>query len=103
MFQPHTYTRTIALFDEFASAFKDADKVIMVEIYAAREKNINKVSSKLLADEIKREHPEKDVYYFETFEEVANFLFENTHEGDMVITMGAGDVYKIGEMVLAKR
>jgi len=43
------------------------------------------------------------VYYFETFEEVANFLFENTHEGDMVITMGAGDVYKIGEMVLEKR
>ena len=103
VFQPHTYTRTIALFDEFASAFKDADKVIMVEIYAAREKNINKVSSKLLTDEIKREHPEKDVYYFETFEEVANFLFENTHEGDMVITMGAGDVYKIGEMVLEKR
>lgn len=102
LFQPHTYTRTIALFNEFADSFEEADKVIMVEIYAAREKNINKISSKSLADEIKKKHPDKEVYYFKTFEEIVEFLRKNTEKNDLVMTMGAGDVYKIGEMFLEK-
>ena len=71
LFQPHTYTRTLALFDDFAEAFTDADVLILAEIYAAREKNIYKISSKELAEEIKRVHPEKKVYYMDTFEAVS--------------------------------
>ncbi len=100
LFQPHTYTRTLALFDEFAEAFTDADVLILAEIYAAREKNIYKISSKELAEEIRRVHPEKKVYYMDTFEDIANYVCRNAAEGDLVITMGAGDIYKVGEMII---
>ena len=100
LFQPHTYTRTLALMDEFADSFKDADKVVFAEIYAAREKNIYKVSSKALLDRVKERHPEKDAFYFDSFEKIADFVANNASEGDMIITMGAGDIYKVGEMIL---
>ncbi|QOX65584.1 UDP-N-acetylmuramate--L-alanine ligase [Anoxybacterium hadale] len=102
LFQPHTYTRTLALFDEFAESFDAADKIIMAEIYAAREKNIYKISSKELVNEIKRVQPEKDVYYFANFEEIASFVINNAQSGDLVITMGAGDIYKVAEIILEK-
>ncbi len=102
LFQPHTYTRTMALIDDFATAFKEADKVVLAEIYAAREKNIYKISSKNLMNRIKEEDPDKDVYFFKDFEEIANFVYNNAEEGDLVITMGAGDIYKVGEMILEK-
>lgn len=102
LFQPHTYTRTMALMDDFAQSFGDADKVVLAEIYAAREKNIYKVSSKTLMNKIKEKDPEKDVYFFKDFEEIANFVYNNAEEGDLVITMGAGDIYKVGEMILEK-
>ena len=102
LFQPHTYTRTLALFEEFAEAFAMADKVILAEIYAAREKNIYKISSKELVAEIKRIDPTKEVYFFEQFEEMANFVLNNSNPGDLVMTMGAGDIYKVAEMILAK-
>ena len=102
LFQPHTYTRTLALFDEFAESFEAADKIVMAEIYAAREKNIYKISSKELVNEIKRVNPEKDVYYFGNFEEIANFVINNAQSGDLVITMGAGDIYKVAEIILEK-
>lgn len=102
LFQPHTYTRTLALFDEFAESFDAADKVVMAEIYAAREKNIYKISSKELVNEIKRVDPNKEVYYFGNFEEIANFVINNAQSGDLVITMGAGDIYKVAEIILEK-
>lgn len=88
--------------DDFAQSFGDADKVVLAEIYAAREKNIYKVSSKTLMNKIKEKDPEKDVYFFKDFEEIANFVYNNAEEGDLVITMGAGDIYKVGEMILEK-
>lgn len=100
LFQPHTYTRTLALFDEFADSFGDADILILAEIYAAREKNIYKVSSKGLAEEVLKKHPEKEVYYMESFEEMAAYVKEHAAENDLVLTMGAGDIYKVGEMIL---
>ena len=100
LFQPHTYTRTLALFDEFADSFVDADILILAEIYAAREKNIYKVSSKGLAEEVLKKHPEKEVYYMESFEEMAAYVKEHAAENDLVLTMGAGDIYKVGEMIL---
>ncbi|MDX9888979.1 MAG: UDP-N-acetylmuramate--L-alanine ligase [Anaerovoracaceae bacterium] len=102
LFQPHTYTRTMALFEEFTESFDDADCLILAEIYAAREKNIFKISSKAIAEKIKEKYPGKFVYYFETFEEIADFVYENAQDGDYVITMGAGDIYKAGEMILEK-
>lgn len=102
LFQPHTYTRTMALLDDFATAFADADKIVLAEIYAAREKNIHKISSKTLMNKIKEADPSKDVYFFKDFDEIANFVYHNAEAGDLVITMGAGDIYKAGEMILEK-
>ncbi len=102
VFQPHTYTRTIALFDEFPAAFEQADKVIFAEIYAAREKNIHKISSKSLKEEMNKRYPQKEVYFFESLEDIANFVHNNAGARDLVLTMGAGDVYKVGEMILEK-
>lgn len=102
LFQPHTYTRTMALFDEFAEAFQDTDTVVLAEIYAAREKNIHKISSKELVTKIKEVSPGKEAYFFKDFEEIASFVSNNAEPGDLVITMGAGDIYKVGEMILEK-
>lgn len=102
LFQPHTYTRTMALFHEFADAFTVADKIILAEIYAAREKNIYKISSRELAAEIQRVHPDKEVYYISDFNEMANFVINNAQKDDLVLTMGAGDIYKVAEMILDK-
>ena len=102
LFQPHTYTRTLALFDEFAESFDAADKIVMAEIYAAREKNVYRISSKELVNEIKRVRPDKDAYYFSNFEEIASFVINNARSGDLVITMGAGDIYKVAELILEK-
>ena len=102
LFQPHTYTRTMALLDDFSEAFDEADRVVLAEIYAAREKNIYKISSKTLMNRIKDHDPSKDVYFFKNFEEIANFVYNNAEEGDLVLTMGAGDIYKVGEMILEK-
>ena len=74
IFQPHTYTRTIALFDEFAEAFEKADKLILAEIYAAREKNIYKISSAQLAEKIKETHPHKEVLFMEDFAAIADYV-----------------------------
>lgn len=98
--QPHTYTRTMALMDEFADSFDLADHVVLAEIYAAREKNIYKISSTQLRDKIKEKHPQKDVLYFNDFEKMADFVYSNAEEGDLILTMGAGDIYKVGEMIL---
>lgn len=102
LFQPHTYTRTLALFDEFADSFGDADVLVLAKIYAAREKDIYKISSKALAEEIIKKHPSMEVYYFDTLEEIADFVKEKAEAEDLVITMGAGDIYKVGTMVVGE-
>ncbi|MCQ2551242.1 MAG: UDP-N-acetylmuramate--L-alanine ligase [Clostridia bacterium] len=100
IFQPHTYTRTLALMEEFKDSFMGVDKLILAEIYAAREKNIHKVSSVTLVEKIKEAHPEMDVRFMEDFDEIASYVLENAGRRDLVITMGAGDVYKIGDKML---
>ena len=100
LFQPHTYTRTMALMDDFATAFDNADAIVLAEIYAAREKNIYKISSRTLAQKILEHTPDKEIYYIEDFQEMANFVYKNSGDGDLVLTMGAGDIYKVGEMIL---
>ena len=88
--------------DQFADAFKDADIVCLAEIYAAREKNIYKLSSAALAEDIKKRHPDKEVHFIDGFEKMADYVLANAKEGDVVITMGAGDIYRVGEMMLGK-
>ena len=98
VFQPHTYTRTKAFFDEFATALSLSDRVILADIYAARETDTLGVSSKQLAAKINELGTK--AYYFPSFDEIENFLLENCINGDLLITMGAGDVVKIGENLL---
>ncbi|MFQ7772640.1 MAG: UDP-N-acetylmuramate--L-alanine ligase [Anaerovoracaceae bacterium] len=102
VFQPHTYTRTLALFDEFADAFEKADELVLAEIYAAREKNIYKISSAQLADKIKESHPDKKVTFMQDFSSIADYVEGSADKGDLVLTMGAGDIYKVGEMILER-
>lgn len=98
IFQPHTYTRTKALFPEFAEALSHTDHVILADIYAARETDTLGISSKDLADAIAEKGA--DVYYFPSFEEIENFCREHCQKGDVLITMGAGDVVNIGETLV---
>ncbi len=100
LFQPHTYTRTMALMDDFAEAFDEADEVVLAEIYAAREKNIHRISSNTLAEKIREHSKDIEVSFFEESEDIARYVYENAKEGDLVLTMGAGDIYKVGEMIL---
>ena len=99
IFQPHTYTRTKAFFHEFAEALSLADHIILVDIFAARETDTLGMSSQLLAEELKKSGA--DVYYFPSFSEVENFVMKTCIHGDLLITMGAGDVVNIGESILS--
>ena len=100
VFQPHTYTRTKALLLEFAQALKLADHVVLADIYAARETDNLGISSQNLQARIQELGTPCE--YFPTFDEIENFLLNNCEAGDLLITMGAGDVVKIGEQLLGK-
>ncbi len=93
VFQPHTYTRTKSLFTEFADALSDA-KPLILDIYAAREKDTGLVSAKDLADAI------PEALYFPSFEDCVLYIKEHAAAGDMLLTMGAGDVYRVGDLFL---
>lgn len=98
VFQPHTYSRTKEFFNEFAHAFGGVDTLILPDIYAAREIDDGTVSSAMLADEIRRGGIE-DVIYMKEFEEIAALLKEKAGPGELIITMGAGDVTKISDLL----
>jgi len=90
-FQPHTYSRTHALFEDFVRELKKPDVVVLAEIYAARERNTIGISSADLAEQI------PGAVFCETLPEVTKYLRENIREGDVVLTMGAGDIFRAGE------
>ena len=94
VFQPFTYSRTAMLLDDFAKVLPIADKVVMTEIMGSREKNTYNIYTKDLAAKI------DGSVWFPTFEEVADYLRQNITEGDLVITLGCGDVYKIAKMLV---
>ena len=100
IFQPHTYTRTKALFPEFVDALTHADHVILADIYAARETDTLGMSSEMIAEELKKKGC--DAYYFPSFEEIENFCLDKCQKGDVLITMGAGNVVNIGENLLKR-
>ena len=103
VFQPHTYTRTKALLNEFAEALSLADHVILADIYAAREKDNLGISSRTLRDKIVALGHECNYFpTIENFNEIEKFLLQNCTKGDLLITMGAGDVVKIGDELLGR-
>ncbi len=93
-FQPHTYTRTKALFDDFVRELQKADVVVLAEIYAARERNTVGISSKDLQEKI------PGAYYCQTLPQVTECLRQLAQPGDMIFTIGAGDIYRAGEALL---
>ena len=98
VFQPHTYSRTRALLDEFSEAFYAADKIIITDIYAAREPDPGDISSKNLVEKLYQNNV--DATYMPTFEEISEFLRGELKEDDLLITCGAGPVNKVGEALL---
>lgn len=98
IFQPHTYTRTKKLFDEFTEAFYGVDFLILADIYAAREKDTGDISSKMLADAISEKGI--NVTYIPEFSQIIDDIRKHSQPGDLIITMGAGNVYEIGDALL---
>lgn len=94
VFQPHTYTRTKALFRDFVEVLSKADRVVLADIYAAREPDRHEVSSADLAREI------PGAINLHQFSEIADYLKKEAKAGDTIITVGAGDVFRIGELLL---
>jgi UDP-N-acetylmuramate--alanine ligase len=101
VFQPHTYTRTLALLDEFARCFTDADKIIVLDIYAAREKDTGAINAQTLAERIAAAG--SDAIYCPSVETARDYLMEQCAPGDICITVGAGDVYLLGESLIDRQ
>ena len=98
-FQPHTYSRTLALMDDFAGALSQADEIILADIYAAREQNTVGVSSNDLRKLMLSQNT--NVYYIPDFPSIQEFVLSHVEEGDLLITMGAGNIVEVGEELLS--
>ena len=98
VFQPHLYSRTKLLLEDFGKSFGGADEIILADIYAAREEKDENINSKMLAEEIMKNGVK--AMYEESFDDIAKLLAEKAKKGDVVMTMGAGDIYKVGENLL---
>lgn len=96
VFQPFTFSRTKMLLDDFANALQIADRCVLTEIMGSREKNIYGITTKDLADEI------SGCEWFDTFDKVAQYVADNAEDGDLVITLGCGDVYKVARILIDK-
>jgi UDP-N-acetylmuramate--alanine ligase len=99
VFQPHRYSRTKALFDEFSRSFYRSDVLLVLPIYAASEQPIEGVDSQALCESIQA-HGHKDVSFAQDMDEALRFLSARVVAGDVVLTLGAGNVYQLGEMFL---
>jgi UDP-N-acetylmuramate--alanine ligase len=102
VFQPHLYSRTRDFYDEFGRAFFNADVLIVTDVYPAREEPIQGVTGELIANAAK-EYGHKQVHYVPEKKDVPGYLMTITRPGDMVITMGAGDIWKFGEQFISLR
>jgi UDP-N-acetylmuramate--alanine ligase len=101
VFQPHRYTRTQHLMDEFAKSFDDADIVYLLDIYAASESPIEGITAQALADRI-RDAGHRAVHYTGTLDRTADAVAREARDKDLVLTLGAGNVWQVGDRVLAK-
>lgn len=99
-FQPHTFSRTKELFDQFASSFTEADKVVMIDVFAsAREKSDPSVSSDLLCQAINKKNPEVKAKNLKTIEKLAKYFENEIKSGSVVLTIGAGDIYGVHDLL----
>lgn len=98
VFQPHLYSRTKFLLDEFAKSFNDADILVLADIYPAREVDPGDISSQDLANKAQHFHP--DVRYLGNFDSIVSHLARHVQKGDLIITMGAGNIFEVGERLL---
>ena len=98
VFQPHLYSRTKLLLNDFAQSFSDADEVIVAPIYAAREKPDSEINAGILAGEITKNH--LNTRTFGDFLAIEKYVRSTTTSNDVIITMGAGDIYRIGDSVV---
>lgn len=96
-FQPHRYTRTKLLQEEFAAAFDSADRLYFTDIYSAGEAPIEGITGQLIPEKVRVHNPEKNVYYVKDLHELTKVLYRDARPGDMIFTMGAGSIYKVGE------
>lgn len=101
IFQPHTYTRTKSLLNEFAEAFYSADKVIITDIYAARENDPGGIHSKDLVEKLYQNHV--DATYISNFEDITEYLRKHVQNNDLVITAGAGPIFKVAEALVEEK
>ncbi|MCL6589864.1 MAG: UDP-N-acetylmuramate--L-alanine ligase [Firmicutes bacterium] len=99
VFQPHLFSRTKYLLQDFAQSFTDSDILILADIYAAREVNFGEISSLDLYKITNRFHP--NAHFLGDFNQITAYLLQNLQPGDLLITMGAGDIWKVGERLLA--
>lgn len=100
VFQPHTFSRTKALLEDFSRSFTNADHIIITDIYAAREQDTGEVHSEILANMIQKNNMHSQVRYMKDFEDIAAYIYDHMEPGDLVLTMGAGNVYQIGQKIL---
>ncbi len=100
VFQPHRYSRTLALHREFGPAFQSADKIIITQLYSAYEEPIEGVSGRMVFDAVRENFPEKTVFYAENLAEAKRIALEILESGDALLTMGAGDITKLGPQIL---
>jgi UDP-N-acetylmuramate--alanine ligase len=99
VFQPHRFSRTRALLEEFGRAFALADRVIVTDIYAAGEPPVPGLDGSVVADALVR-HGHPSVTHVASLKEIPRLLRDEIREGDIVITLGAGDVWKVGEALV---
>jgi UDP-N-acetylmuramate--alanine ligase len=100
VFQPHRYTRTAAFTKEFGDAFGDADRVVLMDVYSAGEAPVPGVSGKSVLDAMLTSHPRTRAAYFPHRADVAGYVAERARPGDLVMTMGAGDVTVMGPEIV---
>ena len=101
VFQPHRYTRTQHLMDEFAKSFHQADAVYVLDIYAASEAPIEGITGRVLADRI-RDFGHRCVHYTGTIQQTVNAVLEKVRDQDAILTLGAGNVWQVGDRILEK-
>lgn len=100
VFHPHTFTRTKALFKDFSESFNDTDELIVVDIYGSAREKQGGVSSQELVNSINKNNPQINAQYIPTLEKTEQYLRENIGPGEVVILMGAGDIFRVGENLI---
>jgi len=101
IFQPHRYSRTELLWDEFGQSFANADEIFLAEIYPAGEKPVEGISSSLIAESIEK-HENRKATVIEKFEDIPDVIAKSAQKGDVIVTLGAGDIYKSGRLIIEK-